>query len=120
MEIRTENGVGALEIRVEPQAVKILAQTFPDETRALGQRLRRGAVGDDDDLSSLRAALDDDLQIARQSKMCGVRIRRHFRIYQSAADDIRDVVYERVVYAAVRYMHHAVGTRLEQPEFRCC
>ena len=82
-------------------------------------RFRRRAIGDDDDLSSLRAALHDHLQITCKAEMGAVRIRGHSRIHESAAHDIRHMVDERVMNAAIRYMNHAVGARFKQPEFGC-
>jgi hypothetical protein len=67
----------------------------------------------------LRAAFHHDLQIAREAKMGGVRIRGYFRIDESASHDIRHVVYERVVNAAVRYMNHAMRAQFKQPELGC-
>ena len=49
--------------------------------------------------------------------MGGVRIAGHFRIDQRATHNICDMVDERVVNAAVRYVRYPVSTQLEQPKF---
>jgi hypothetical protein len=51
--------------------------------------------------------------------MSAVRVRGHFRINQRSPRDIRYLVYERVMNAAVRYMDHAMGARFKQPELGC-
>ncbi len=116
LEIRAENGVGALAVRVEPQAVQFVAEPLADQVEAGCQGRGRRAVGDQHDLRGLRAALHHHLQVAGEACMRGFRIAGHVGVDEAPAHDRDDAVDQRVMDAAVGDRHHAVRAELEHPD----
>ena len=116
LEMRAEYDVGAIAVRVEPQAVQLMAKLLADQLEAARERLRRLAVSHQHDLRRLRAALHDHLQIARKAQVCLIRIAGDARLDERTAHDAGDAVDERMLHSAARNVHHTVGTELEQSE----
>jgi len=56
------------------------------------------------------------LQVAHKAQVRSVRIAGHICIYQGASHDSGDMVYQRVMHAAVRNMDHAMPALLKQPD----
>jgi hypothetical protein len=112
-EAGAEYGVGALAIGIEPQAVELRAKPLSDQIQAGRKWSRRCAVGDDDNLGGLRAALDHHLQVACETQMGRVRVAGHLSIDKSAPHDGRNMVDQGVLDTAVRDMNHSMGTELK-------
>jgi hypothetical protein len=113
----TENGVALPRIGIEPQAMQLAARAFADQIQTARQRLRRVAVGNEDDLGGLRVALHYDLQITREAQVGAVRVAGHARIHERTAHNGGDTINERMMYAAMRDVYHAVGALFEEPDF---
>ncbi len=118
LKLRAEDGVGAPEIGVEPQAMQLAAEAFADQLQALGQRLNGLAVGNEHHLCRLRAAFHDHLQVSGESQVGAVRVAGHSGINQGAPNHISDTIDEGVLNAAVRDVNHPMGTQLKQAHLR--
>jgi hypothetical protein len=98
--------------------VQVAAQTLSDQVEALCEWVGGFAVADQHDLRGLRAALDDDLQVACEAEMRVVRVARDVGVDERAADDARDAVDQRVLDDAVGDVYDVVGVELEQADLR--
>ncbi len=118
LEVGAQDGVGTLEVGVEPQAVQFAAEPLSDQFQAGRQGFDGRAIGDEHHLRGLRAALHDHLQITRQAQMRLIRVAGHFGVGQGAPHDRGDAVDQGMLNAAVRDVNHAMRAELEQPDLR--
>src|SRR5450631_1323472 len=117
LEVGTKDGIGALAVGVEPQAVQLSTEALTDQIEAHGKWLRGRAVSDDHDLCGLRATFHNDLQVACETQMGLVRVAGHLRIDKRSAHHGGDAIDQRVLNAAVWDMNHAVGAKFKQSQF---
>ena len=118
LELRTQDGVGPLALRVEPEAVQFVTETVAYQLERSGQGLCGGRITDQHHLRGPRRTFDDHLQVARDATMRRFDVRRHVGIDQRAAHDGGDTVDQRVVDHAVRNRDDAMRAELEHAQFR--
>jgi hypothetical protein len=114
-----EDRVRGLAIRIEPETVQLASEAFADQLEARGKRLGTRAVAHENDLRTLRAALDHHLQVTCEAQMCAIRVRRDLRIDQRAPHDAGNPIDEGMLNGAVGDVHHVMRIELEQPDLRC-
>src|ERR1700722_4208067 len=115
LKVGTEDGIGALAVGVEPEAVKLRTQTIADQIEASRQGRGRPAVGDDHHLGALRTALHHDLQVAYQAQMRFIRVAGHSGLDEGAPHGSCNPVDQGMLNAAFGDVNHAVGPELKQP-----